>query len=125
LYWVRDDRPSVEGLPAWNEEHLDLDTVEADGADAHLEALRSYLEREEEVERFSDLTPAGILDLAVGSCARFYCHWGEERLPMTIRWFFEFEIPKIRYDFGWRDYGAVDELDLGPQLMSRYEGRRR
>jgi hypothetical protein len=40
---------------------------------------------------------------------------------MTIRWFFEFEIPKIRFDFGWRDYGAMPENQLGPELMTRYE----
>ena len=38
---------------------------------------------------------------------------------MSIRWFFEFEIPKIRYDFGWRDYGMLDELEWGPKLMEK------
>ena len=39
---------------------------------------------------------------------------------MSIRWFYDFEIPRIRYDFGWRDYGMYDELELGPDLMARY-----
>jgi hypothetical protein len=39
---------------------------------------------------------------------------------MSIRWFFEFEIPRIRYDFGWQDFGAFDENDLGPELMDKY-----
>ena len=86
----------------------------------NLDDLLAYLEREEEPERFTELTPAGTLHLAVGTCALFRCLWGAERLPMTIRWFFEFEIPKVRFDFGWRDYGAMPENQLGPQLMERY-----
>ncbi len=43
-----------------------------------------------------------------------------EALPMTIRWFFEFEIPKIRFAVGWRDYGAMPENQLGPALLGRY-----
>ena len=121
IYLLREDTPAADpGLPAWNEEDLDLAAVEPGGAEAHLEDLRAYLEREEDAARFTDLTPAGVLDLAVGRCARFFGHWGRERLPLTIRWFYEFEIPKIRFDFGWRDYGAVDENDLGPTLMERY-----
>ena len=30
-------------------------------------------------------------------------------------------IPKIRYDLGWRDYGAYDENDLGPTMMAKYK----
>lgn len=113
--------PPAPGLPAWNEEdEPELGAVAPNAASPYLPDVRSYLRREEDSERFQNLTPAGVLDLAVGRCALFYCRWGEERLPMSIRWFYEFEIPKIRFDFGWRDYGAFDELDLGPELMERY-----
>ena len=39
---------------------------------------------------------------------------------MSIRWFFEFEIPKVRYDIGWRDFGAYDELELSLKLRAKY-----
>ncbi|MFP6592921.1 MAG: hypothetical protein VCE12_20615 [Candidatus Latescibacterota bacterium] len=120
-----DDPPAGDQYPAWNACAIEADTADpGDSGDAamsqHLADLHAYLEREEEVGRFADLTIAGILHLGVGTCAQFRCHWGEEGLPMTIRWFYEFEIPKIRFDFGWRDYGAMPENQLGPQLMERY-----
>ena len=95
-------------------------TSGANDATPHLDALRNYLQREEHPDRFHQLTPAGLLDLSVGRCALFHCRWGEEQLPMSIRWFYEFEIPKIRFDFGWRDYGMFDEQELGPVLMQKY-----
>ena len=122
LYLDRADEPADgSDMPAWNACALEAGASEVSGdASSHLDDLLAYLEREEEPERFTELTPAGILHLAVGTCALFRCLWGAERLPMTIRWFFEFEIPKVRFDFGWRDYGAMPENQLGPQLMERY-----
>jgi hypothetical protein len=80
-----------------------------------------YLEIEEEVDRFRDLTPVDVIEQSTGACALFYCYWGDEGLPMSIRWFHEFEIPKVRYDFGWQDYGAYDERDLAPKLAAKYD----
>jgi len=115
------DLPDGGDLPAWNDEgDVDLAALGPNGAGAYCEALQTYLETEEHAERFGELTPVGLLDLAVGRCALFYCRWGDERLPMSIRWFYEFEIPKIRYDFGWRDYGMCDEQELGPTLKAKY-----
>jgi uncharacterized protein DUF3604 len=108
-------------LPAWNNEvDPDLGAAPPNAASDHLPELRGYLQREEESQRFHDLTPMGVLELDVGRCALFYCRWVDEQLPMSIRWFHEFDIPKIRFDFGWRDYGIYDELELGPRLMSKY-----
>jgi hypothetical protein len=113
--------PGAAGLPAWNEdEPVDLDQEWDEGAAKHLPALKEYLVREEDIGRFQDLTPVRMLDLSVGRCAQFFCHWGEEKLPVSIRWYYEFVIPKIRFDMGWRDFGAYDENDLGPELMAKY-----
>ena len=113
--------PPPGDLPAWNDEdEVDLAAVPDNPAALYLPQLQTYLEQEEGMSRFHELTPVGIRDLHVGRCALFYCRWGEERLPMSIRWFFEFELPRIRYDLGWRDYGAFDELELGPALMEKY-----
>ncbi len=113
--------PTAEELPAWNDDgRLALRPGSGSAAATHQPQLERYLRREEASAIFADLTPVGVVDMVPGRCALFYCYWGEERLPMSIRWFFEFEIPKIRYDVGWRDYGAFDELEWGPKLMEKY-----
>ena len=113
--------PGSGDLPAWNEdESIDLTAIRGGEAERFLPAVRGYLELEEDIERFRELTPVGMLDLSMGRCALFFCYWGEEQLPVSIRWFHEYDIPKIRFDMGWRDFGAYDECDLGPELMEKY-----
>ena len=108
-------------LPRWNEqEEIDLDAIGENDASSYLPDLQHYLKLEEDPERFQKLSPIGVVEQFVGRCALFYCYWGEEKLRMSIRWFFEFEIPRIRYDFGWQDFGAFDENDLGAELMDKY-----
>ncbi len=111
---------AADNLPAWNDDGpLHLRPGAGSSAETHQRQLERYLRREEKDALFSDLTPVGIFAQSPGRCALFYCYWGEGRLPMSIKWYYEFEIPKIRFDLGWRDYGAFDELELGPQLMEK------
>ena len=63
------------------------------------------MEIEEDIGAFHDLTPVRIVEEATGRSALFYAHYGPERDPMSIRWYFEFVMPKIHYDWGWRDFG--------------------
>ncbi|MDA0747636.1 MAG: DUF3604 domain-containing protein [bacterium] len=113
--------PIPGNLPTWNaQEPLDLAALNNADAARYLPDLQAYLNLEEDPDRFQDLTPIGLLDLSMGRCALFYCYWSTSRYPMSIRWFYEFDIPRIRYDLGWRDYGAFDENNLGPQLMAQY-----
>lgn len=118
--WLRreDPLPPAKDLPRWNDEVMDLSTIGENEATRYLPNLKRYLEIEEDPRRFHQITPVGIFEQSVGRCALFYCYWGEERLPMSIRWFFEFEIPKIRYDLGWRDFGAYDELEWAPRTAA-------
>ena len=104
----------------WNESS-ERDLPPADpSAQQYLGDLVRYLQLEEDFERFEQITPVEILDLSVGRCALFCCYWGRERMPMSIRWFYEYEMPKIRYDFGWQDFGAYSELELSPRLREEY-----
>jgi len=113
--------PPAGDLARWNaDDEIDLSSVGENEAERHLPDLRHYLELEEDAHRFQEVTPIDVLEQSVGRCALFYCYWGEERLPMSIRWFFEFEIPKVRYDIGWRDFGAYDELELSLKLRAKY-----
>ncbi|MGD8238032.1 MAG: hypothetical protein PVH68_05735 [Armatimonadota bacterium] len=113
------DLPAAADLPLWNEDdELDLSHVGANDASPHLQDVLTYLRTEEDPALFHDVTPIEIVAGSMGRCALFFCRYGEQRLPMSIRWFFEFDIPKIRYDFGWRDFGAVDEFDVAEELKA-------
>ncbi len=113
LVWLEGGAPDAAApYPLWNaHEPVDLAAVPANDAQEHLPALERYLETEEERGLFRGLTPVRVVRESMGAAALFFCHYGPRGLPMSIRWFFEFEIPKIRYDFGWRDFGMVDEFD--------------
>lgn len=98
-------------LPLWNApEPFDLAAVEENEASRFLPDLQRYLETEEDPSMFHDLTPIGVFTESMGTCALFFCHYGPQRRRMQIRWYYAFEMPRIRYDFGWRDFGMVDEL---------------
>ncbi len=66
-------------LPLWNEhEPVDLSALRPNEAEAYEADLLRYLQVE-------DVEP--------------------EHEPISIRWYFEFEMPRIRLDSGWRDFG--------------------
>jgi hypothetical protein len=119
-WFIGQTSPGAPGARKWFESP-DCDLPPADPkAREHLQDLLHYLELEESSDRFHQITPVELVSLSVGRCALFFCYWGRERLPMSIRWFYEFEIPKIRYDFGWEDFGAYSELELSPRLRKEY-----
>ncbi len=53
-----------------------------------------------------EITPVGLIDQETSVCALF--HYGDHH-QMSIRWYFEFVIPKIMLDWGWKDYGVRDD----------------
>lgn len=96
-----------DDLPLWNRhEPVDLSTLRPNDAEAHEAALRCYLEVEEDLVPFHDLTPVRIVAEATGRAALFYAYYGTGRDPLSIRWYYEFEMPKIHFDWGWRDFGS-------------------
>jgi len=116
LVWLERENaaPPCDHCPPWNEhEAVELKSASTNEAKAYLNDLKRYMETEEDPTLFDEITPVGIVRESMGTAALFYCYFGPERRPMSIRWFFEFEIPKIRYDFGWRDFGWQDEFDVG------------
>jgi len=95
---------SSDGLPAWNEpEAIDLATIPENEAAQHLPGLLEYLRREENLEAFEDITPVRIVHSSLGSYAVFYCRVRGKRI--RIHWFYEFEIPRLRLEVGWVQYG--------------------
>lgn len=93
-------------LPLWNaHESVELSTLRPNAAETHEAALRRYLEVEEDLTQFHDLTPVRLLDEITGRSALFYAYYGPERFPVSLRWYYEFEMPKIHVDWGWHDFG--------------------
>lgn len=103
----------VEGeYPFWNDDSDEKFNLikDKEEAEKYIFDLMEYLKTEEEPEKFKDITPVGICVHQTGKCALFTCRYGEE-IPrdMTIRWYFEYPIPKIRFDWGLRDFGIRDD----------------
>lgn len=104
--WVRAERGRdvVDDLPVWNaEEDVDLASLGDNEAAQHLPALREYLAREENLAAFEDLTPIKVVRSALGDYAVFFCHVRGKRI--RIHWFYGFEIPRLRLEVGWVQYG--------------------
>jgi hypothetical protein len=95
----------------WNaHEPVDLALLRPNGAEAHEAALCQYLGVEEDSEKFFEITPVGLLNETTGRSALFYACMGPEPTPVSIRWYYEFEMPRIHFDWGWRDFGMRSEL---------------
>lgn len=112
--WVRNTMPDDAILdkhyPAWNtNESVVLTAVPPNGADAHYEALMEYLEAEEQAGRFHDVTPIEVVDSSMGKFALFYGYLTRPAMPVSIRLFFEFELPRVRIEPGWLDFGPTKE----------------
>ena len=96
-------------LPAWNHhEPFDLAAARPNDAEPHAEQLLAYLAANEDPSRFHDLTPIRIVHEVPGRAAIFYAYLDEDREPISIRWYFDFAMPRLRLDWGWRDFGAKD-----------------
>lgn len=95
------------GYPKWNEDSDVFPKGTVKEAEFYLQDAKNHIEREEDLSLFSDIRPAGIVREQTASCAVFHCYYGKRK--MTIKWYYEFELPKIRYDWGWRTFGIIDD----------------
>ncbi|MDE2868779.1 MAG: DUF3604 domain-containing protein [Chloroflexota bacterium] len=96
-------------LPAWNQhEAADLAMARPNDAEAYEDQLLDYLSANEDPAHFHDLTPIGVVDEVPGRAALFHAFLGEDLEPISIRWYFEFHMPRLRLDWGWRDFGTRD-----------------
>ena len=96
-------------LPAWNEhEPLDSSSTRPNDAEPYEAQLLDYLADNEDPGRFHDITPIRIVEEVPGRAALFHAYLGEARDPISIRWYFDFPMPRLRLDWGWRDFGARD-----------------
>ena len=99
------DTPAGD-LPMWNEhEPVDLDKLRPNPAEIYEKDLLHYLETEEDLSLFSRITPVRIVREVTGRSALFYAFMGSPPEPVSIRWYYEFDMPRIHLDDGWRDFG--------------------
>ncbi|MFO7612299.1 MAG: DUF3604 domain-containing protein, partial [Clostridia bacterium] len=90
---------------AWNAG--DVFSMNASEAAAHEKALVRYLAQEEDISRFTDIRPIGIIDEKITKCALFHARFGGR--DVSIRWYYEYEIPRIRMDWGYSGTGPVND----------------
>ncbi len=74
----------------------------------YLKQLEDYLMTEGDREIFGSIEPVGLAKESMGSSAKFISIIKPENYPVTIRWFYEYQIPKIRVDWGYENFGPVD-----------------
>jgi hypothetical protein len=108
--WVDSHCGGPDGdLPAWNAPVvLDLATIDGGAAAAHLPELLAYLRTEERFEAFQDVVPYKVVNSPMGDYAVFLCHFRSRDGTLhraRIHWFYEFELPRIRFEIGWVHYG--------------------
>jgi len=97
------------GLPAWNQhESVDLAAARPNDAEPFVEQLLDYLVANEDSGRFHHITPIRLVNEVPGRAALFYGYLGNDRAPISIRWYVDFAMPRLRLDWGWRDFGARD-----------------
>ena len=100
---------SDSDLPAWNHhEPVDLAAAQPNGAEPYARQLRDYLAANENPGLFHDLTPIRIVSEVPGRAALFHAHLDDAHEPISIRWYFDFPMPRLRLDWGWRDFGTRD-----------------
>ena len=100
------DAPDPD-LPLWNaHEPVDVARLRPNAAEQYEAALLEYLAIEEDPALFNDLTPVKLLEEAPGRSALFYAFYAPDGWPVSIRWYYEFDLPRIHVDWGWRDFGA-------------------
>jgi hypothetical protein len=93
-----------EELPAWNApvEMQNLASRQSE-ASAYLDDVLAYLRTEEKIDAFEHITPYQVIHAPMGSYAVFLCTVRGKR--MRIHWFYGFEVPRIRMEVGWCQYG--------------------
>jgi len=100
----------AEVLP-WNkDEDIDLVKLRPNEAEKFEEALKDYISRVEDPDCFDEVTPVKIVNAPEGKYALFYAYIKPERKRISIKWFYQFEMPRVRFETGWRDFGICEPI---------------
>jgi hypothetical protein len=85
----------------------DVFSSDRDKAAAFKPDMVKYLRTEEDINKFSNIEPIGIIDEKITKCALFHARLGEREI--SIRWYYEYEIPRIRMDWGRTNIGIMND----------------
>jgi len=108
--WVKNKMPlgkiKKKKFPAWNKDEESLpSSLSPEDAKSYQKDLVNYLKREEDIKKYEYIEPAGMVDAFYGRYALFLAYDSQRKKRISIKWFFEFEIPRIRFEVGYLDYG--------------------
>ncbi|MBN2852670.1 MAG: hypothetical protein JXQ23_08045 [Clostridia bacterium] len=90
----------------WNESESSEILGKKNEASAYLNDVIRYLTIEEDISKFSKITPVDIVEETMTSCALFHAFFGSKKI--SIRWYFKYEVPRIRFDWGVTNTGNKD-----------------
>ncbi len=102
------------GNEKWNKAVDRYDEADTKAAEKYLPHLLDYLECNEDILKFKELKPVAVVKQENAKCVLFTGKY--ENTPIVIRWFYEFEVPKIRIDWGMSDNGIWDD-----EAVRRYD----
>ena len=91
--------------PRWNTG--DVFSSSAESAARYKAEVVKYLRTEEDITKFNNIEPIGIIDEKITKCALFHARMGEREI--SIRWYYEYEIPRIRLDWGSTNIGTMND----------------
>ena len=75
-------------------------------AKKYLTDVINYIKTEEDITKFRDITPIDIIEESITKCALFNGYFGNKQI--SIRWYFLYEEPRIRFDWGFTNIGNSD-----------------
>jgi len=93
-------------LKKWNDNDNMIKGSNFKKAAQYLDAVINYIQTEEDISKFSNITPIDIVDEGITKCALFNGYFGRKKI--SIRWYFEYEVPRIRFDWGFSNIGNID-----------------
>jgi len=90
----------------WNDNQNMIKGRHYKEAAKYLDEVINYITSEEDINKFSNITPIDIINESITKCALFNGYFGRKKI--SIRWYFEYEVPRIRFDWGFTNIGNID-----------------
>jgi hypothetical protein len=103
--WVESNcTGSNSGLPEWNQqEEVTVNPTKSKEAKKYLPLLMDHLKAEENYKMIKDITPYKVVQSPLANYAVFLCKIREHRVRIHV--FYEFELPRFRFEPAWSLYG--------------------
>ncbi len=90
----------------WNAQDEMVIGLREKKASKYLNDVITYLTEEGDLAKFNQITPIDIIDESITTCALFNAYLGKKKV--SIRWYYEYEVPRIRFDWGFTQNGNIN-----------------